>query len=941
MTQAVILGAGHAAAAAAEACKARGMSAVAVTRHGYTGGMLGFSRMPDAGPEGVYRKSLNERFVMTGTPVLFNTHCAGIFTAKNTVRGVLIANRFGTFLLEADLVIDATSSEVALCHLEGDGPRATRYELNFDITPVDPKAEVVPSGKNMRIFPTLKPEARMISLVANVPSGEDPEVSMRNQAVAAFKKLRKQGPLKDARINTCGGVRPIGKNRKGKAYGNLLSLQATFPETLPPLFLETLEARVYSEVVSCPLQPCEKNTKTQLFSHGKLLKAVCQSKPFEEAPVGVKAFPAALDETGVPSFDCEAFVAGAGTGGTLASLALARSGKKVVAVDENHALGGTYIMGYVIGSWHGYKEAIYKQTVDETAAEQVREGTSEFFACTRHFDLAFAQYPQATFLHDSTVCGGTCKYAKKGDAITDALVYSHELGFLRYQPRVVLDASDGMFCKLLGLPGEVGDPFTGVQQTSSQVGRDFQPRELPGAVCTFGDIDVADTTSWNDLNRVISVSMRYSSKWHNAEFYTPRETRRIDGEYRYTLYDIFSRRRFPDTIACVLNTFDNHGSFPTSPIYLNNLIQEFWTDARDFHVRLPLRAYIPRHFANTLSIGKSFSGERDAVCFCRMNSDIMNASYALGLVASAALSSGKPVDFRTQPLQKVQKTLRELKILADWDDQEVSLDEVKSLLKKPFPTAVVPAQLVPWKEVLPVLKQALKRGGEEALNAAGAMLFHGEKVSLQPIRKHLQSLLPQDMISFEEVGEVFRYKDISGNVTESTARTSYGRPATAKIPMWETFNHINTIAGLLSAAGVPEAEDVMLELARRCALTTDHIVRGTTAYSLCRRDMHYFLFQRRMYIIALHFLHHPSARAVKPLQKVLAHYFPQCLAYNLADSTDLRIPFPLPMLAFADLLLSAALAKCGGPTKRLEAYTKDSRLVNARFAQKILKSLDA
>jgi hypothetical protein len=110
-----------------------------------------------------------------------------------------------------------------------------------------------------------------------------------------------------------------------------------------------------------------------------------------------------------------------------------------------------------------------------------------------------------------------------------------------------------------------------------------------------------------------------------------RERRKIVGEIVLKAIDFYSGRSYPDTICLARSNFDSHG-FTIDPLLLYHP-----TDETPYVAEIPLRALLSPGIANLLTTGLGVSAQRDAMPLIRMQADIQNQGYAVGMIAAGAV----------------------------------------------------------------------------------------------------------------------------------------------------------------------------------------------------------------------------------------------------------------------------------------------------------------
>lgn len=174
----------------------------------------------------------------------------------------------------------------------------------------------------------------------------------------------------------------------------------------------------------------------------------------------------------------------------------------------------------------------------------------------------------------------------------------------------------------------------------------------PGDFYNNNDWAFIDDTDMLDVSRVyVQAKKKNAGRYDMVKLPQTRERRRIVGEYSVSVYDVISKRRYPDTISFHQSSFDTHGMivdpyFILSPPEKRHAI---------YDADVPLRALLPKGLGEIIVTGLGASADRDAMPVIRMQSCLQNQGYAVGYLAALAIRENKPV---TQvDIKKVQKYL--------------------------------------------------------------------------------------------------------------------------------------------------------------------------------------------------------------------------------------------------------------------------------------------
>lgn len=395
----------------------------------------------------------------------------------------------------------------------------------------------------------------------------------------------------------------------------------------------------------------------------------------------------------------EVCVAGIGTGGGMAMVAAAERGCRVIALEVNRDLGGTHTTGGVVGYYAGYRGGA------SAAAEQEAKslspagvvGSSPGGMSHAEFLRRKAELLGVRLLTGTRVCG-----VRVTDGVVTELLAVNEDGLLAVAAAVTIDATgDGDVAALAGAKYQIGDQHDGMVQSYSMWGKDLFPTPSFLAQRYLTDPGLFHPDVYSERLRAIAVAHRGNSPLHISPMLTPREGRRIEGEHALSMADILDQRVFADVLAVACTQTDSHAFASSDFDRLGGA-----GGGAPLQVRIPYGAFIPKGLDGLLVAAKAISGERDATCFCRMNADIKNAGYAIGLAAAAAVQAHCGV--RQIDLPKLQKELKGIGVLPEWAFVAASQDPSEDLLE-PLATggfaALQRVLYLPSQQAIPTLEQ--------------------------------------------------------------------------------------------------------------------------------------------------------------------------------------------------------------------------------------------
>jgi hypothetical protein len=326
-----------------------------------------------------------------------------------------------------------------------------------------------------------------------------------------------------------------------------------------------------------------------------------------------------------------------------------------------------------------------------------------------------------------------------------------------------------------------------------------------------------------------------------------------------------------------------------------------------------------------LVAAKAISGERDATCFCRMNADIKNAGYAVGVAAAASVRSDAGV--RDIDLAPVQAELRGLGVLPDWAFSNEACDSrttglFSALSEGGFP-ALVPVLYRTAEDVVPELERRLRRlcAGDSvdscpAFDSEEAMLIMALAWFGSPVGgKHLATLLQKAV----DEGRHLTPPHIK-SFRLSPLRGGHGH---------DDFALVNR---LLVMAGRSPETDILRPLARLTAETPGlgDPIPHDMPYDRNRGDIVCEPFYHRLRNIAYAVERKADASLVPATEALLAREGVR--GHTVAVGTS---AVPNYMRAHLEIWLARAAARCGSRTgaQILVRYLTDTHVSFRRHAR--------
>ncbi len=878
---------------------------------------------------GARKKLMLRELIDAGVQVLLLSTPVGIALRGQRPCGVLIGNKFGLQWLAAKQIVDTTGTAAGYAQLGKAKPRQAR-EMQVSYTFV---------MDNLRTqYETWIPMPDFFGLEENKIHIHS---SLLPNTVAAEMRYTASGPIsaigrgrleQEARLKVLDVFHWLRGNAERYANAHLLDLA---PEMLIQDVAEVDAAPGMThfpfcwsgEISTSDLHACQEKA-------AKLLSALELQEPDNEAPLCFMLHGKALntfeteEAAGLPSclqkvrlladgqipvHTVQAVVAGAGSAGVFAALALLEKGTETVVLNPEHDTGGNRTLGRVSGNYFGFVEGMAAKMNGETAALSAAIGgdgkAKDRIARILLYHKTLLN-PACTFLSGHTVSG----VRMEGNKVR-ALWVANNDGLFEVQGHVFIDAtSDGDVAAFAGAKYQVGCPLDGSVMTNGQWGDSAWKMERWTDAPYHTDFDVFHPDRYDELLRAILAAHGRNSDLDFSPFPNLRETRRVEGEYTLTLTDVLLKKPFDDLVSMACTPYDTHGI--ASSVLLRMGMLEF--NENPIHVRLPYRCFIPKGIDGLLVGGKAVSATRDASSLFRMNADVENAGYALGLIAARSIRLG--VDVRNIPLRPVQDELIGLGNLPGWAfldgiDSEAALEE----LKTGEPMGLLHTMLQPRDEMLPRLyKQYLSLpDGDIKENHAMALAFFGHPEGVDAL-----------------MGALEQAKDIT-DASILLSNEEFGR----KYIRWDgelgLYFRINRIITLLGVAADKRALPLILPYVQK-AEAGGPVVKGEDTYHHTRLDKWCVPYFDRLLCLVFVMERLADNVAVAPLTELL--HKPYISGYIQKENDDSE---SISSSAWLELGIARALARCGGKEgyQRLIAFTRDGRAVFREHAAQVLLEL--
>ena len=327
-------------------------------------------------------------------------------------------------------------------------------------------------------------------------------------------------------------------------------------------------------------------------------------------------------------------VIGGGTAGAPAGIGAARQGAKTLVVEYLSGLGGVGTLGAISKYYWGNRVG-FTATV-EGGASWVPEQRMEWWRrqlLDAGADIWFGTIGCGAFVEDGHVRGA---------------VVATPFGRGVVLSKVVIDATGNS-----DIAAAAGAESIYTDETELAMQGTGLPGRKLGATYTNTDFTIVDETDLLDVWHVyVYAKDKYANDFDQGRLIDTRERRRIVGDFTMSLLDQVNGRTYPDTVVVARSNFDTHGYTIEPYLELEH------PHHVGFFVNVPYRCMLPKGLKGILVGGLGMSVHRDAVPLTRMQPDLQNQGYALGVAAAMAVRDG--VELRKINLRALQQHLIEI-----------------------------------------------------------------------------------------------------------------------------------------------------------------------------------------------------------------------------------------------------------------------------------------
>ena len=361
-------------------------------------------------------------------------------------------------------------------------------------------------------------------------------------------------------------------------------------------------------------------------------------------------------------------VIGGGTAGAPAAIAAAREGRRTLLVEYRHVLGGTGTDGMILGYYDGNPCGF----------------TERFKRENRRVGARFGLYPRAeTWRRWCREANVTVWLGAMGaDAIVEngkvtGVEVATAFGCGTVKAKCVIDATGNS-----DIAAAAGAKTAFLSHREFALQSAGQAPHRIGRGCINSDFGFVDDSNAFDV-WLFGVRARAGAPdaWDIASLPDSRERRRVVADYTLNAQDVTANRPFPDVVVQARSRQDSHGYLTDDFRLLSERSATPLPGNREtrwvFDVNVPLRSLLPKGLSGIAVVGLGAGCARDVLPIVRMQADLMNMGYSVGIAASMAVD--RRGEFRKIDPKALRERLVAERILREetlaWDaDADVASD---------------------------------------------------------------------------------------------------------------------------------------------------------------------------------------------------------------------------------------------------------------------------
>ena len=879
--------------------------------------------------QGELKMALGKRMRELEIPCFYLSHLIGV-GGSTSINKVYFANPYGMYSVDCDYVLDCSNTQM-LQHIIG-LPTDSNYEHSIqfamELTNCHYKENHITINLENSDTQILKvnpskhsPNSRIVTMEFNMALDDNgvsartkAEIKARLRSLQVLNKLAEIEEFKNFKLINISSE--ASSTRNGFNYNcdlnHILESEIVLNFGFTEADLLQLEISLKNRLEH--LHPCEESHSEQyLWMNGtKRNRSECIKEHGFSEWLGVKLNTITLRSDELPNIDNDIVIAGMGVSGTSAAMGIAVSEKSSLGIENQSTLGGTKTAAHVMSYYFGYQGGFTKALNDsfqDFIANNIKfsyEKSSEYIIM-EYFHFVTLEHMKFPYLLNTVVCGAKLE----GKRLVGAIV-ANETGVYLLHAKIFMDMTgNGDLAALSGAPFEFGDPQDGNSQTFSRWGRTEVSADNYQQNVFHGDYDGVDPSSYQDLLRGLTISQCENSPYYFSHPLAFREGRRIIGKDYLTLEKALTFRELDQIVLIGETTLDNHGRMSA-----DYALMGFGTLNKVYRAAVSLGCFIPKDIDGILVGGKAISGDRDAVGMLRMNADVQNAGFMLGIYAGLAQEG----DLNSVDFENFQNKLRQINILTKEREAPSikSLQDAVAQLSIDDPYSLFDVLLQEKSAVVPLLRAAyeIEINSKRKYFIAKALAWFADPLGLELLYKRFDELIQNECI------------DSKSDIDDQMDVVRHGVADDDINDYWDLNQLIVLLERLKDQTRITE----LCNLIKRTN-AGGAPYKSKYVYYASRADMVCVPYFERLYILAHYFLHLPSNMAAPYLFELLNKE-------NIGGGLychSLDEP-PLYFSSYLELMIARAAYRCGEERAKevIIKYSIDLRKTLSVCAQKEL-----
>jgi hypothetical protein len=511
-------------------------------------------------------------------------------------------------------------------------------------------------------------------------------------------------------------------------------------------------------------------------------------------------------------------VVGGGTAGAPAGIAAARRGAKTLVVEYLHGLGGVGTLGLISKYYYGHREG-FTAEIDRGLAKLggEAEGNSGKGQAWNN-NLKIEWYRRELRKAGADIWYGAlgCGAFVDGSQVKGVVVASSH-GYGVVLAKAVIDSTGSA---TIAAAAGADSRYTAGEHIAVQ-GTGLPYRD-PGTRYTNTDYTFVDDIDVTDAWRAFLVGRKkFQGRYDLGQLIDTRERRQVVGDFFLPPMDAYLGRTYPDTVVMASSNFDTHG-FTVHPMFMLKP-----PDRKVVPCYIPYRCLLPAGIEGVLVTGLGVSAHRDVMPVIRMQPDVQNQGYAVGVAAAMATRAGtslRDVDIRKLQEHLVDKGSLPAEVLRHEDSFPLPRARIEQAVQAPLDSFEnLAALFAEPDQSLPLIRDAYARAEsrEDRLMYAHILGIMGDPAGADMLADAVQASQWDKGWKYTGMGQFGRSISEVDSLIIALGRTRQDVALAAVLAKVEqlgpehAMSHHRAVALALETLGDPRAAKPLAELLRK------------------------------------------------------------------------------------------------------------------------------